>query len=487
MIDTDVLVIGGGPAGSTVATLLAKEGLKVFIAEKEKFPRYKIGESLLPSALQIFDILGVREKVENHGFVKKCGAFLRWGTEPDPWHIKFGELLGQEGYSFQVIRSEFDHLLLKHAASCGAKVQESTEISSIIFENERPVQAKAISNGIETKIKFKYLVDCSGRNGILATQYLKNRRYHEAFKNIAIWSYWKNANRLPEPYNGSILTAAINDGWIWSIPLHDGSQSMGVVLHKDVFQKLSKESTPDEIYMNCIQQSKIALDLINGVKSRSEIKVTSDYSYNAGSFSGPGYYLCGDAACFLDPVLSSGVHLAMYSGLMAASSIAATEKKQVKEKEAIQFYDSIYRRTFTRFAEFLSAFYAQNKSKDGYFWDAQKVSSADVSSSDLRLAFIGLISGMNDLTDSNVHEGISTELSAQVSKNLNFRKKGENLHNSSGKLRDEIFKNGSFLSRIEALSGTNSEDDMMGLYATTSPSLGLCRTKSEALPNEIKV
>jgi len=474
-LQTDVLVIGGGPAGSTAATLLAKEGLQVLVVERERFPRYKVGESLLPSALQLFDILGVREKIESHGFVKKRGAYLRWGKYPNPWAITFGELIGEQGYSYHVIRSEFDQLLLENAEEKGATVWQESEVKDIIFEGERPVAAIILRQGENHRIAFQNVVDASGQVGVLSNRYLKNRVYHEAFQNVALWSYWKDAARLPGPYDGSVLTSAVDNGWIWAIPLHDGTQSIGVVIHRDEFKRLSKRMSADEIYRRTLEKCSITKNLISPSTKRTPLKTMRDYSYAAKKFSGRGYFLCGDAACFLDPVLSSGVHLAMYSGLMAAASMTAQARGQVSEDEAVVFYNGVYRRAFTRFAHFLAAFYQQNKTPDGYFWDAQQITQNDVSATELNHAFLGLVSGVLDLEDARGHQTISEQMIRRVEENLDLRRRGVALSHAIGQEHRRVQENAHLFEQIEGITGLRKEESVSGLYAVLSPRLGLSR------------
>jgi flavin-dependent dehydrogenase len=187
---TQALVIGGGPAGSTTATLLARNGIDVTLLESSRFPRYHIGESLLPSILPIMDLLGAREKMDKHGYVHKSGAYLEWGQES--WPLNFGELAGSRTYAFQVIRSEFDHMLLQHSAEQGARVFEGVEVRNIHFDGDRPVRANYLIKGENGgggemgEVCFDYLIDASGRNGVMSNHYLHNRRFHDVFKNIAI-------------------------------------------------------------------------------------------------------------------------------------------------------------------------------------------------------------------------------------------------------------------------------------------------------------
>lgn len=480
-----ILVIGGGPGGSTAAAMLAREGFDVTLVEREAFPRYHVGESLLPSILDFLDLSGAREKVEAYGFQHKSGAHIEWGNQQ--WDLYFNELTGNHTYSFQVIRSEFDTVLLDHAESQGVKVLQQVEVHKIHFDpadSNRPCAATVTPVGELAKgwdIHFDYLVDASGRASIMANRYLRNRIYHDAFKNVAVWGYWANTSRLPDPKQGAIATVSIPNGWIWAIPLHDGTMSVGVVMHKDSFKEKHDSQELEEIYSQAISESPTVASLLAPAQRISELKVETDYSYASSEFAGPGFFLVGDAACFLDPLLSTGVHLAMLSAVLTTVSITATAHGDVSTAEAREFYENSFRCAYLRLLVFLTAFYQQYDGKESIFWTARRLSGHDVPETNIKQAFTSLMSGMEDLMDLRGGNEIAPrdlilqEMSQRVAENLKIRQDKE----AMATVYDKRVKidNASFFSKVEGLDAVafSPETAVSGLYVTTSPRLGLSR------------
>ncbi|GAA2902103.1 FAD-binding protein [Actinoplanes cyaneus] len=396
----DVVVVGGGPAGSTLGTLVAMQGHRVLILEKETFPRYQIGESLLPSTIHgICHLLGVSEEIAKAGFPRKKGGTFRWGSGSTPWNFSFSvspKISGPTSFAYQVERSKFDKILLDNAARKGAEVRQNSTVLDVLEDGERVagVVYRDADAG-EHRVRAKYVVDGSGNTSSLYKRVGGTREYSEFFRSLALFGYFENGARMAEPFSGNIFCEAFPSGWFWYIPLSDTLTSVGAVVRREDAAKI--QGDPETALNNLIAETGTVKNYLADASrvttgQYGEIRVRKDYSYRNTSFWRPGMVLIGDAACFVDPVFSSGVHLATYSGLLAARSINSVLAGRIDEKSAFDECEARYRREYSVFYEFLMSFYDMHVDESSYFWSAKKVTSS--SHTELE-SFVELVAGMS--------------------------------------------------------------------------------------------
>lgn len=398
-VDVDVVVVGGGPAGAVAASALALDGRSVIVVEREVFPRYHIGESLLPATIHgVCEIIGVAEAVHAAGFTRKAGGSFRWGTNPQVWSFRFADQLALEGasYAYQVERSRFDEILLRHAAGCGADVREGVAAEEAVRdESGRVVGVRCRDATRSYEIRSRYVVDASGQAGLLANV-VGRREYDAFFKNMALFGYFAGGRRLPSPNEGNIISAAFSKGWIWYIPLRPDLTSVGLVIPKESIGLLRVEDR-HQVYRQLISECPVVADMIGSAKMvaegpYSELRVLRDFSFANHRYYADGAALVGDAACFIDPVFSSGVHLATLAGLHAARAINSCIADGMPEALAFGEFERRYRREFGVFFQFLVAFYEIHRDEESYFWAARKIVSSAESNRD---AFVRLVAGLS--------------------------------------------------------------------------------------------
>lgn len=365
----DAAVIGAGPAGSSVAAYLAKAGRRVLLLEREKLPRTHVGESLLPGVLPYLDALGVRDLVERDGFVRKEGQTFVWGRDRTPWELDFREL-DVHPYAFFVERARFDEILARNAALSGAELREGATVREIVFEDGRAtgVVVRDAEGNVRTE-SARFVVDASGQSALVARG-AGLRRMIRGLKNLAVWSYWEGAERLPGRGESHILTVSIPTGWIWCIPLRD-RMSVGVVTSSD--GKLGSREETAQWYEAQLRSAEPVWKLLSGARRVEAVSSARDWSYRCRRTSGPGILLAGDAACFVDPILSTGVHLAMTSGRWAAATIHSALREPAAEPVFRRFYDEQYRTTFRELLAQVRSFYRFEGRRDSVYWQSRTI------------------------------------------------------------------------------------------------------------------
>ncbi|KAI5115888.1 hypothetical protein M0805_004499 [Coniferiporia weirii] len=382
-----VLVVGGGPGGSYTAAALAREGLDVVLLEADVFPRYHIGESLLPAVRYLLRFIDLDSTFENKGFAKKVGAAFKLNKRNREGYTDFLASYGKDSYVWNVMRSEADDIFFRHAGKSGAKVFDGVKVTAVSFkDNADPASARPISatyarksDGSTGEITFDYIVDASGRAGIVSTKYLKNRTYNQGLKNVAWWGYWDGAKpygagtpRENAPFFEALTENQDESGWAWTIPLR-GATSVGLVMNQDIANKKKQAQTPTpsarEFYLENLKLAPNLYELISTGELVGSpdggpiVKSASDYSYSASSYATPGLRVVGDAGAFIDPFFSSGVHLALTGGLSAAATICAAIRGDCSEEEAAKWHSDKVGSSYTWFLMVVLGAYKQMRAQ----------------------------------------------------------------------------------------------------------------------------
>jgi len=339
MTDTrcDVLVIGGGPAGSTISALLAQRGRDVVLLEKSRHPRFHIGESLLPFNMPLFEQLGVAEEIESVGMPKYGAEFIAPG-HAKPVMFEFANALDNSFPStYQVRRSEFDDILFRNAARKGARAIEGCRVTGVEFRPSGAVVTAREGNGHERTWHARFVVDASGRDTFLASR-LGMKERSRKHNSAAIYGHFSGATRLPGRAEGNITIFWFDHGWFWFIPLADGATSVGAVCWPHYLK--TRKASPGQFLLDTIALCPALSERMRDAKLISPVTATGNYSYSTSRASGEGYILLGDAYAFIDPVFSTGVFLAMRGAFVGADTVETCLDHPRQARRALDAYDA---------------------------------------------------------------------------------------------------------------------------------------------------
>lgn len=401
----DVIVIGGGPGGSSIATLLQRKGWDVVLFEKAKFPRYHIGESLVPGCVPVLQELGVFKEMDEREMQRKYGITFVWGEDSTPWHVRWDETPSEitKNYTFQVNRSDFDSLLLKNAKRNGVEVHESTPVVSFIKEGNAYKGVTIKHNSEKIDVYAKIVIDASGQTALIGNLE-KTFEIDEQLKNQAVWSYFENAGREDGENEGNIIIESSEIGWLWYIPFSNNVTSVGWVAGKNQFDNRDLSTQ----YFDRLEQSSLVKKLLSDSKNIDKVHTMRDWSYSSSNFYGNGYVLLGDAAGFVDPLFSTGVFLAMNGATLGAKCIDKALRNEEDKEKYLQLYEQGYKSFLKKVTDFVHFFYDASLQKDKYFGKADTLVNPFVEMTH-RQEFIYLISGLAGINTFEKEVGIENE------------------------------------------------------------------------------
>ncbi|WP_234083305.1 NAD(P)/FAD-dependent oxidoreductase [Azonexus sp. R2A61] len=349
----DVLVIGGGPAGSTVAPLLAEKGYKVVMLEKARHPRFHIGESLLPANLPLFERLGVADEVKAIGMEKWGAEFVSMFHDNTSQVFHFSEAWNKSmPYAYQVKRDEFDTVLIRNAARKGVEVHEGCKAKTIDFLPDNSVAIRAAhDDGHETEWQARFVVDASGRDTFLANRFRIKHR-NPKHNSSAIYGHFRNARRHDGQAEGNITIFWFEHGWFWFIPMMNDVTSIGMVTWP-YYMKTKGERSLEQFLRDGIAMCPALAERLKDSELINEVEATGNFSYVSDRNHGANYLLLGDAYAFIDPVFSSGVLLAMNSGLIGAEAIDTCLRDPAHAPAALKRFDTLMKHGPKEFSWFI--------------------------------------------------------------------------------------------------------------------------------------
>ncbi len=355
--DYEVAIVGGGPAGSCAAAALARRGHKVILFERDEFPRFHIGESLLPRSNDVFDALGLAEPMARAGFVHKWGASFINADGSTEQYADFSQAPEtRKAQTYQVSRAEFDHLLLRHAEESGADVRQGLRVQDAAFDAKGVTLRYADPDEMERSVRVGMIVDASGRSGLLAKKFGR-RQMDPVLRNIAVHAQFEGVLRREGRRAGDIQMVTRPDkGWFWFIPLSDKITSVGAVIPKAV-HRVKARKTPEECLGYYVAETPAAARLMATTRRVSPARFDADYSYLHTDHAGDRWVLVGDSGAFLDPIFSTGVILAMQGALDAARFISEGLAKGDLSRRQFEAFERRVIRRYHHFRRFAVGFY----------------------------------------------------------------------------------------------------------------------------------
>ncbi|MGI9047417.1 MAG: NAD(P)/FAD-dependent oxidoreductase [Burkholderiales bacterium] len=347
----DVLIIGGGPAGSTSAALLAEKGWRVVVLDKDVHPRFHIGESLLPMNLPLFERLGVADQVRAIGMPKFGAEFVSQTHGDRAITYYFNDALDKNHPSaYQVRRSQFDHILLNNSAAKGAEVHQGTRVDDIAFDAEGAVVRARAAQGDALRWRTKFVLDASGRETFLASR-MNLKRRNKRHNSAAVYAHFEGTERRPDADAGNISIFWFAHGWFWLIPLYDGVTSVGAVCWP--YYLKSRKTDVETFFRDTIALCPGVAERLQNASLVSQVTATGNYSYQATRMSGERFLLVGDAFAFIDPVFSTGVYLAMQSAFYAADVVDDCLKNPAIAPVRMREYEEGVRAALKTFSWFI--------------------------------------------------------------------------------------------------------------------------------------